>query len=100
MSEYTNPIYIKEEYGDIYLLNENQTLIGELYTTDSNDVDMKEIRANAQLIATAPELLEAAEKIIEKKSVITKNKFQYATIPIGFLIKLEKTIAKAKGEEG
>ena len=54
----------------------------------------------AKLFKTAPELLEVAEKIIEKKSVITKNKFQYATIPIGFLIKLEKTIAKAKGEEG
>ena len=102
MSEYTENIKLRCELSnEITLLNENTTVVGELYTTDSNDVDMKEIHANAQLFKAAPELLEVAEYSLE----IVKTLECHCDSYNGFTCKkhewkrkLERVIKKAKGE--
>ena len=55
-----------------------------------NDV---EIKANAQLIAAAPELLEALQLIIE-----TKQPIEWAENNLDFITKAQKAINKALGQ--
>ena len=56
------------------------------------------IKADAQLIVTAPALLEKAEEIIEDCKPIPENDYEKFAVSSYLLHDLDKIIQKAKGE--
>ena len=93
MSEYTKGKWKKQLYSngyEIFADDEEETYIAGINEDNPNH------KANAQLIETAPELLEAAE-YIENHILTGGIKIKDAPAEICFK-DLQKAIAKAKGD--
>ena len=66
--------------------------------TPENLATVEEVKANASLIAAAPELLEALEMALDELMAAGFSDYIYGPSPSDALILGAKVIAKAKGE--